>query len=227
MGGWKHDPANAGGLEAIRRAALVRTRRTASDLAHDVTHLERVWVNAQHIARAEVEAGGVVDADVLYAACMLYEVGRGGALPEESLVDATVRIAEDLLRRESLGSLVWPVCETLVAHLEPSPDRMPTVEARILHDANLLDWLGPIGVLRVLVSAPTEAIPALFDHDDPTALRRQADPNAYLLDRFPAQIFSVPDAMLTAYGRDEAERRVGVVKAFHRAVLRDCGIADA
>ncbi len=223
MSGWKHDPANQVALQSLRRAIRLRTRRTATDLAHEVSHLDRVWVNAQHIARAEIEDGGTVQADVLEASCLLYETGRGGSMPDETLVDATVRIAEELLRREGLGGLVWPVCETLVAHLEPATGRTPTLESRILHDANLLDWLGAIGVVRALVAAVDAVPPALFDDDDPRAERRTADPSAYLLDRFPAQLFSIPDAMFTRYGRDEASRRLAVARAFHEAVLRDCG----
>lgn len=227
VSGWKQDPANGGGLQGVRRAALLRTRRTATDVAHDVSHLERVWANAQYIARAEVADGGEVDIDVLLCCCLLFEIGRGNTLPEESLVDATVRISEDLLRREGLGGLVWPVCETLMAHLEPSAAREPTLEARILHDANLLDWVGAIGVVRALVTSANSAIPALLDEEDPAAEHRAPDPSAYLLDRFPSQLFTVPDAMLTAYGRAEAERRTQLVRAFHRAVLRDCGHAQA
>lgn len=223
MSGWKQNPAHGDGLQGVRRAALLQTRRTATDIAHDVSHLERVWVNAQHIARQEAAAGGEVDLDVLLCCCTLFEIGRGNTLPEELLVDATVRIAEALMRREGLASLLWPVCETLMAHLEPSAEREPTLEARILHDANLLDWVGAIGVVRALVTAANQAIPALLDDEDPAARNRPAAPSAYLLDCFPSQLFSVPDAMLTTYGRAEAERRTQLVRAFYGAVLRDCG----
>lgn len=209
-------------MAAVRRAVRLRTRRTATDLAHDVSHLDRVWINARHIADFEVARGATIDGDVLEAAAMLMEMGRGNALPEESLVDATVRVAEDLLRREGLASIVWPVCETLIAHLEPDPSREQSLEARILHDANLLDWVGAIGIVRALVTSAGDVAPALFDEDDPAAERRRPDPSSYLLDRFPGQMLSVPQSMLTEYGRAEAERRAQVVRAFHRAVLRDC-----
>jgi len=199
-------------------------KRQASNLAHDHTHVMRVWANAHRIATHEAAAGRVADGDILEAAVWMHEIGRGVEERGESTADACVRVADELMRRNGLADLVWPVGETLISHL--SPGREPaTLEAAILQDADWLDDLGAIGVARTFLDHDQIMAPALYDPDDPGAEHRPPDPSAFLFDVFPGRLNRLPDRFGTTWGQAEARRRVGVLEAFHRAILRDCAAA--
>ncbi len=219
------DARHRPGIDRLRRIVRSRMRRQATGLAHDYAHIERVWATSQTIALDELRRGAPApDGDVLECAVLLHEVGRGAEQAGEDHAVASVRAAEELLRSEDLADLVWPVCETILVHLSRrTPD---TSEARILHDADLLDDLGAIGVARALLDAATQAVPALFDPDDPLGRRRALDEASWVLDRFPARLFHLATGMQTAWGVAEAARRARTVKAFYLAVLRECGVDE-
>ncbi|MGK9171122.1 HD domain-containing protein [Inquilinus limosus] len=128
-----------------RVRALVETERQS--VAHRMDHLERVARNARVILKSYPEA----DAEILYLAVLLHDVdqpfddkpnhvARSAALAEQILKEIgypPARIAHvlDLIREHST--------ETIDTH------RPSTIEARILFDADKLDGIGPLGILRV------------------------------------------------------------------------------
>lgn len=218
---YTRDPRRASSMAALRRVASTRMKRQASNLAHDHTHVMRVWSNADRIARHEAEQGRVADGDILEAAVWMHEIGRGVEERGETTADACVRLADELMRRNELADLVWPVGEALISHL--APGREPaTLEASILRDADWLDDLGAIGVARTFLDHERIFAPSLYDPDDPSAQHRPPDPSAFLFDVFPGRLLKLPEQFRTAWGRAEAQRRVPVLEAFHRAILRDC-----
>lgn len=218
------DPAHAEGLDRLRRTVRVRLRRQASDLAHDHSHVERVYGSATRLAGALIEAEGTdVDQDTLEAACLLHEIGRGAERRGEARVDATLRVAEEMLRADGLGELVWPVCETLAQHLTPGRDP-ESPEARLLNDADVLEELGAIGLARAIVEAVAAATPLLYDPEDPDARGRALDEATYLIDRLPVRHLGLASACSTAAGRAEAERRARVLAAYYKAFLKEAAV---
>ena len=153
--------AFAGGLARLRRTARIRLKRQASDLAHDYSHADRVaraaLIGAETTAAVE---GWEIDLDVVEAAALLHEIGRGAERRGEAQLDATLRVAEEMLRADGLGELVWPVCEAIMQH--KAPGRTPeTPEARVLRDADTLEELGAVGLVRAIVGAASQAVPLL------------------------------------------------------------------
>lgn len=223
-GGITRDPSHADGLEQLRRVVRIRLRRQATTLAHDHSHTLRVVASAQRIAEAlTAETGEPLDGDALEAACLLHEIGRGAERAGESPVEGVVRVAEEMLRHEGLGELVWPVCEALAQHLTPGREPESDV-ARCLHDADILEDLGPIGLARAIAEAVAEATPMLYDPEDPEARERELDSATYVLDRVPQRLLKLPPRCATTWGRAEAERRARVLAAYHKAFLRDAGL---
>lgn len=211
------------GLRDLRRTVRVRLRRQATNLAFDYSHVERVRTNATRIAEHLAEAEDItIDGSALDAACLLHEIGRGAERRNETLLDATLRIAEEMLRHDGLGDLVFPVLTALSEQMTAGRN-LTTAESRVLHDADLLEDLGAIGLARTLAEGVFHATPLMYDAKDPLANDRDLDANTYLLDRLPARHFDLPKRFVTPWGRDEAERRARVLAAYYKAFFREAG----
>lgn len=220
----RRSAANAVPIAALWEDVRERTLCLQPDPLHDHGHLRRVWGNASGLAEQAVAFGDwTVDLDILEVACALHELGRGTQQPGENLEEASAREADALLRAHGLGDLVWPVCEAILSLGRGAARPPETAEARLLADGNRLDDLGAIGVARALVGAAQRGVSGLCCAEDPGGLARALDTTRYVLDRFPAELFGLAGEMCTPFGRDEAQRRLRLVKAFHEAVMRDCG----
>lgn len=116
-------------------------------------HSHRNFALALQLAEAEALA---IDPDVLFAAALLHD--WGGLEPFE--VEGTphqirsVELAEPFLREAGFPMEKWPaVRDAILGHV---PNGQPTTpEGIVLHDADLLDFMGAEGVARFF-GAPSE-----------------------------------------------------------------------
>lgn len=126
--------------------------KTLKHPAWGLTHSERDLQIALTLAQQEPLQ---VDADVLFAAAYLHDLGGIGTY-QKAGVDHAVRSAElapDLLKGWGFPMEKLPkVKEVILGHVYYGA--APTGnEARVFHDADLLDFLGPMGVSRLLAAA--------------------------------------------------------------------------
>ncbi|OYU19496.1 MAG: hydrolase, partial [Rhodobacteraceae bacterium PARR1] len=97
-----------------------------------------------------------------------------------------------------------------------------TVEARILQDADRLEALGAIGLVRMfLVSGALGG--AGFDATDPMAMNRPLDDRAYALDHLEVKLFGLVETMNTATGRAIAAERADWMASFRTRLLSEIG----
>ena len=221
----RRDVKNEKALDRLRTISRVRMLRQATELAYDFTHVERVWRNCriiEHHARGE-EAWDV-DGDILEISALLHEIGRGSERVGESATQASVRIAEELLREEKLGHFVWPVCSAILAQDRQRSSFPRTPEGQILADAETLEALGALGVVRCILTGAGRATPSLYDFDDPKAEARKLDPAAFLIDCFPAFLFDRIKNVYTNFAKQEATRRMRIVQAFYDTILQEAGL---
>ena len=213
---------HARGLDNLRHAVKARLRRQAVDLAHDYGHVERVWRNVNAVARhAMNEEGWELDGDVLEAATLLHDIGRGFEMPREEHAEASARLAEEMLRNEGLADLVWPVCEVILSHPFKGNRSPNSPEGKVFRDADALDALGALGIARALLTGAARGTPSLYDLADPLGTERELDDTAFVLDHFPIKLFAIVDRMNTAWGKAEAARRTKVVRGFYEALIRE------
>ena len=114
---------------------------SAGRLASGFNHCTRVY----HLAR-ELDVDSYDD-DVLYAACYLHDI-----VIEENGHKLSAEKAEQILHEVGFpANKIQLVKEAISTHW---PGENPqTIEAKLLHDANLLDSLGAIGVVRLSIGS--------------------------------------------------------------------------
>lgn len=186
----------------------------AFDAGHDAGHLWRVarWTLA--CAPQEPPALAV-------AAALTHDlVNVPKDHPERALASArSAEAAGELLR--GLGFGPDEVRSVALAVRDHSYSRGAVPEhdlGRALQDADRLDALGALGVLRCAAVGGALGR-ALFDPADPWAQARPLDDGVYSLDHFFTKLLRLPGSFHTPVGRAEAGRRAGVMRAF----LRDLG----
>jgi len=203
------------------RARMAALWEGASDGAHDLGHLDRVWKSCRLIALDEPGADG----DVLTVAAYFHDAVN---LPKDSPDRAQAsRRSADLAVRElaamgfDAGRLA-AVYHAIAAHSFSAGIAPETVEARILQDADRLEALGAIGLARMFLIAGQMG-GALFDAADPLAMERALDDRRFALDHLEVKLFPVAAAMQTATGRRMAAERAEWMESFRTRLLHEIG----
>ncbi len=117
-----------------------------------VSHQPRLYALA-----CELADGVSVDDDILYAACWLHDLGVFiGHRPEDpaqlaSWDNVAYAIAQTPLLLQQFGFPTAKIPAVQAAIRDHHPQARPTaIEAILLHDADLLELLGAVGLLRTL-----------------------------------------------------------------------------
>ena len=137
------------------RSTLAGYIRAQAKPIDKYSHQPRLYALACQLATSAEFANRTVDDDILYAACWLHDLGVFiGHRPEDP--DALARWdnlayvlakAPQLLQEWGFPEQKIPAVLTCIAeHLPHSVPSSP--EAQLLHDADLLEQLGAIGLLR-------------------------------------------------------------------------------
>ncbi|MGH1355865.1 MAG: HD domain-containing protein [Thalassovita sp.] len=193
---------------SLRRIAA---QEMAQDAAHDLAHLDRVWLTCQDISKSLQ-----VDNAPLMAAAYLHDLVN---LPKDdpnraqaSTLSAQAAIPH-LRALGFTGIQANQTCHAITAHsfsagIEPVSDT-----ARILRDADRLDALGAIGIARTF-AVSGQLGRKFYDLDDPFATTRTLDDTEFALDHWPLKLLRLPDGMLTERGRQIAQERVALMRDF-------------
>lgn len=209
--------------EAQRIAAYESAIATLwqADAAHDIGHLRRVWRMARLIAMDEAGA----DPEILLAAAYFHDAVN---LPKDSPDRARASTLSADLAVKVLPGLGFPVAKlpalhhAIAAHSFSARIPCETVDARILQDADRLEALGAIGLVRMfLVSGALGG--AGFDAVDPMAMHRPLDDKAFALDHLEVKLFGLVDTMNTATGRAIATERADWMASFRTRLLSEIG----
>ncbi|NIA52714.1 HD domain-containing protein [Massilia sp. TW-1] len=203
---WRHR------LAALAAAALAEQ---GPDGAHDLTHFERVWRNAQALLAHYPQA----DALVVLAACYLHDLVN---VPKDDPRRSSASRLSAGLARERLAALGFRadklagVAHAIEAHSFSAAVPATTLEARIVQDADRLDGLGAVGLARMFYIAGRMGS-ALAHGADPLARGRPLDDKAYALDHIDTKLARLPGMMQTDAGRALAERRLAMLTEFRAA----------
>ncbi len=179
------------------------TLEASMSLAHGWLHTDRVRANIRILARAEG-----VDPFQAEAAALLHDVGRALPGPEAEHGARSAMTAEPLLQK-----LAWaPADIEAILHAVRWHNslRDDTPLLRILRDADMLDALGAMGIMRAFMSK--SHLPP-YDVDKPFQDGRNRWPPDYASDQLLAQMEWF-EGLNTGTARQMAEKRIGLMAAF-------------
>lgn len=184
------------------------------DPAHGWEHTRRVYRLAQRICEEER-----ADLLIVSSATLLHDIGR--LIPRKGVPHALLSVEEagSMLRKYQLAPWqVEAIMHAIEAHSFSQGIEPQTLEARILRDADRLDSLGAIGILRWAISGTIKRKNQTrsYHPSDPFAEWRQPDDRLYLLDRFYTRLLRLEKDMYTTTGRALAEQRTEYMRAYLR-----------
>ena len=188
-----------------------------NDLAHGWEHVKRVYTVAMTIAEQEG-----ANSFIAGMAALLHDLGRLSHDTTKHHADLSAILAAELLLPYHLATETQEaILHAITAHSYSRGIKPDTLEAAVVRDADRLDSLGAIGILRWAITGTIRRTPdtEAYHPDDPFAERHLPDDQVYMLDHFFIKLLKLPDGMITKTGRSMAEQRV----AFMRAYLDELG----
>lgn len=194
------------------RLREIASREMQSDPSHDVAHLDRVWKNAHEIASDETGA----DQKVLVAASYFHDlINLPKDSPDRHLASKqSASKAISLLRSLDFSEAeIKAVGHAIEAHSFLAGIPPQSLEAKIIRDADRLDAIGAIGIARwFAVSGQLNR--SLYDPEDPFASNKLPNDSLFTLEHWNLKLSLIADSMLTAKGREIAQKRHKTMLSF-------------
>lgn len=131
--------------EAVFKFATEKLQHSA----WGVSHSERDYLMASRLA---AESKLTIDTDVLFAAAFLHDVGAFDAFRKDGVdhTDRAAELAPDILAGAGFPAAKAPAVQDAVRNHMYYRANAGNPEAIVLHDADTLDFLGAIGVARIM-----------------------------------------------------------------------------
>lgn len=190
---------------------LVKPFYSAEDPAHDWPHIGRVIAMCRKLATGES-----VDLPCLLAAAYCHDiVNLPKNHPDRSRAsELAAEKAAPLLQESGFTtSEIQKIQKIVIEHSFSKGLKPSSLEAAIVQDADRLDTLGAIGVLRC-ASVNTQMKSSFYEPFDPLAENRDLDDKKYMVDHYFVKIFKLPEMMNTPKAKVEAQKRVEYMKHF-------------
>lgn len=172
--------------------------------AHDIKHVLRVAALARKIARAEN-----YDPDEAEAAGLIHDLGRTMAVSEEELSVAGIELARALLTK--CCSFSEQQIETILdAAMQHSKQSSKGKLANILQDADKLDGMGAVGLLRAFTYDS-----GILDYVEPISTEVKSPyPHPATLMEMLGFIFEWEKMLYTKTAKDLALRRMAFMRQY-------------
>ncbi|WP_322481255.1 HD domain-containing protein [Thermogemmatispora sp.] len=200
-----------------------------ADLAHGWDHIERVYRLALGIGQREG-----ADRFVVGMAALLHDLGRvapaseghgqGPAASERHHADLSQELAAELLAAHGVPTAEREaILHAVLAHSFSRGVEPQTLEARVVRDADRLDGLGAIGIMRWAITGTLRATAETrpYHPADPFARSHAPDDRRYLLDHFYAKLLRLGESMTTATGRALAQERLAFMQRYLEEFRRE------
>lgn len=129
------------------------------DRAHDLEHAIRVRQWGKLLAE---EVGA--DIIVIELAAILHDIGRSGAV-EKTHAESSAGLASNILHKVGYSAdIVVRVRDAILAHSREAGHEPNSLEAKILYDADKLDFVGAIGLGRLFAWGGVQGWPLVGEN---------------------------------------------------------------
>lgn len=190
---------------------LVKKYYNTTDPAHDWAHIGRVAATARKIAERHN-----VNIECVLAGVYCHDLVN---LPKDH---PDRKNASTLAAKEALPLLheagfseeeIQIVTKAIIEHSFSKGLKPSCIEAAIVQDADRLDALGAIGILRC-AAVNTQMKSSFYDPFDPFAESRQLDDKNFMVDHYFVKLFKLPELMNTPEAKQIAIQRVNYMQLF-------------
>lgn len=194
-----------------------------NDSAHDTEHVRRVLYLALEIAETEPEA----DLDILIAACLLHDTGRGEQFRNPTLCHARIgseKAYQFLTAHGFPAGFAAHVRDCVRTHRFRSSDPPATIEAKILFDADKLDVTGAIGMARTFFYAAHVGQPLyslLPDGSVSDGTAEEAPGLHSVLREYKVKLEHIYDRFFTKKGAEMARQRQAAAVSIYENILKE------
>ncbi len=183
---------------------LVRNGTSNERSGHDYDHVTRVLSNAMILAGSREG----LNYDVLVASCLLHDISFDN--PKEHHLNSARRAQEIMPEYGFPEETVEQTAFCIANHNRgfsqpPNPDSELTYEAKILCDADRLDSLGAVGIIRMVSFSLNQGVPYFKSVND------SVDESIYGNIK---HMIELGNRMLTPEGKKLAEERLVIMKKF-------------
>ena len=210
-------------IRESRRLSLVHEailkKESDGDSAHDLAHLYRVAFWACRILNRPEQNESAIAAALLHD---LVNVPKNH--PDRSRAsEFSAKEAVPILKKAGFSEEETDkICTAIRQHSFSSGEKPVNALAQSLQDADRLEALGAIGIMRCY-STGARMGTRYFHPSDPWAKDRSLNDSAYSLDHFFTKLLLLPDSMNTSAGRAEAEERAKTMRDFLEGLGEELG----
>lgn len=175
-----------------------------NDVSHDASHVYRVLKNAWEFWKEEGGDPDIIIAGVLFHDAVVYP--KNASNSHLSTIDSA-KYAEKSFQKISFpDEKLERVKEIIVNCSFNDGKKLPYIESDIVQDADMLEAVGALSVMRTFASAG-DMKKKFYHFYDPMAERRTPDPAQYAFDLFPARLEKVQERLRTKTALRIAEER--------------------
>src|SRR5436190_19270036 len=194
--------------------------RLYKDQSHDLSHCLRVALWTTRLGTPTVDIRAALAAALCHD---LISVRKNSPLRGDAARLAAAEARSILPDHGFNNHEVDEICQAIRDHSYSGGEAPGTDLGRALQDADRLDALGAIGIMRA-VTVGVSIGAAYFDMLDPWATGRPLNENAFMIDHFFTKLLRIGATMHTPAARVEAERRTQVMERFVTALAAEIGL---
>ncbi len=188
------------------------------DPSHDFLHISRVYKWALRIGQKEG-----ADLRILLPAALLHDlVNLSKDHPHRAKASAmSAAAAERVLSEHGYNkSECLKISDTIIEHSFSLGKKPSSLESAVLQDADRLDALGAIGIMR-MVTCGSLMSRVYYHGEDPFAKDRPIDDGNYTIDHMYKKLFKLPQLMNTEIAFREAQDRVKFMESFNKQLAHE------
>lgn len=198
---------------------VAREEVDTQDPSHDIQHCMRVLKNCEILAKEESW-----DMEILLPAALFHDIvnyPKDDIRAHKASDESAERVAKLLEKiphypSEKIAEVAYAVKNCSYSkNLEHN-----TLESKILQDADFLESIWAISIMRTFASAWTMK-KSFFHLSDPFCEKREPEPLIYAFDLFPQRLLKVQGRMLTNTGKKLAEQRTEFLYTFLEQTRRE------